>query len=157
MKPNESLEGTIVTNRKAFRDFAILDSMECGIALLGTEVKSLREHKGNLADSFARVVKGEVFLLNMYINPYDFGNLNNHEPTRTRKLLLHKREIIKLVGQVGAQGLSLIPLKMYLKNGKVKVQLAIAKGKSSFDKRETLKRKVADREIERAVRVRQKQ
>ena len=156
MPPKKEQEGVILTNRKALRDFAILETMECGIVLQGTEVKSLREHRGNLGDSFARVVKGELFLFNMHINPYDFGNLNNHEPTRTRKLLAHKKEISRLLGQVSTKGTSLIPLKLYFKNGRVKVWLAVAKGKTSFDKRETLKRKSAEMEIQKAVRRRQK-
>lgn len=156
MKPKESQDSAIVTNRKAFRDFEILDTMEVGIVLQGTEVKSLREHKVNLGDSFARIVKEEVFLMNMHINPYGFGNLMNHEPLRTRKLLLHKREIRKLIGQVTLKGSSLIPLKLYFKNGRVKVQLAIAKGKSDIDKRETLKRKTAEMEIQKEIRHREK-
>ena len=149
-------EGAIITNRKAFRDFAVLDTMECGIVLQGTEVKSLRDHRGNLGDSFARIVKNEVFLFNVHINPYDFGNLNNHEPTRTRKLLLHKREIQRLLGQVGSKGLTLVPLKLYFKNGRVKVQLAIAKGKTGVDKRQTLRRKATELEIQKELRRRQK-
>ncbi len=156
MKSQGSEEGVIITNRKAYRDFAILDSMECGIVLQGTEVKSLREHRVNLNDSFARIVRGELFLFNMHINPYDFGNLNNHDPTRTRKLLLHRREIERLAGDVSTKGMSLIPLKLYLKNGRVKVHLAVAKGKSTYDKRETLKRKDAQMEIQKAVRARSK-
>ena len=156
MNSKNDESGAIITNRKARRDYAILDTMECGIVLQGTEVKSLREHRGNLNDSFARVLKEEVFLFNMHINPYDFGNLNNHEPTRTRKLLLHKKEIRRLAGQVSTKGTSLIPLKLYFKNGMVKVQLALAKGKTAYDKRETLKRKAADMEIQKAVRRRQK-
>ncbi len=156
MPPKKEQEGVILTNRKALRDFAILESMECGIVLHGTEVKSLREHRGNLGDSFARVVKDELFLFNMHINPYDFGNLNNHEPLRTRKLLAHKKEIRRLMGQVSTKGTSLIPLRLYFKNGRVKVQLAVGKGKTSYDKRETLKRKAADMEIAKAVRIRAK-
>ncbi len=155
-KPDKDREGVLVTNRKALRDFDILESMECGIVLQGTEVKALRDHQANMGDSFARIVKEEVFLMNMHVSPYDFGNLNNHEPTRTRKLLLHKKEIQKLAGRMSIKGLALIPLKLYLKNGKVKVLLALAKGKTAFDKRESLKRKVADREIEKAVRLHQK-
>ena len=156
MEHKGAQEGAIVTNRKAFRDFEILDTMECGIVLQGTEVKSLREHRVNLGDSFARIVKGEMFLFNMHINPYGFGNLNNHEPLRTRKLLLHKKEIKKLIGQVTLKGTSLIPLKLYFKNGRVKVQLAIGKGKTAIDKRESLKKKAADMEVRKAVRLRAK-
>ncbi len=149
-------EGVLITNRKALRDFSILESMECGIVLQGTEVKSLREHQANLNDSFARVFKDEVFLHNMHINPYSFGNIYNHEPARSRKLLLHKKEIRWLVGQTSLKGMTLIPLKLYLKNGIVKVQLAVAKAKTTIDKREDLKKKAAQMEVQRAVRSRMK-
>ena len=156
MAAKQNQEGVIITNRKALRDFEILETMECGIVLQGTEVKSLREHQGNLGDSFARIMKEEVFLFNMHISPYDFGNLNNHEPTRTRKLLLHKKEIRRLVGHISGKGVALIPLKLYFKNGIVKVQLAIGKGKTSYDKRDALRRKAAEMEVQKVVRQRQK-
>jgi SsrA-binding protein len=141
----------LVTNRKAPRDFIIMETFEAGIALQGTEVKSLKAHRGNLNDSFARIVGGEVFLMNMHVNPWTHGNIYNHEPTRTRKLLLHKKEILGLIGTVSAKGKVLIPLKLYLKKGIVKVKLAIAQAKSHEDKRETIKRKTAEREIRQAA------
>ncbi|MBN2190775.1 MAG: SsrA-binding protein SmpB [Candidatus Aureabacteria bacterium] len=132
---------TIITNRKARRDYTILDTMETGIELKGTEVKSLRNKKGNLSDSFAKIENGQVFIFNLHISPYEFGNRNNHDPLRTRRLLLHKSEIRKLFGQTSIKGHSLIPLKLYFKKGKVKVELSIAEGKTKFDKRETIRKK----------------
>lgn len=142
---------TLVTNRKARHNFHILETYEAGIALVGTEVKSLREGKGNLQDSFARIENGELFLYNMHISPYEKGNIYNKDPRRTRKLLMHKREIYRLAGKVQEKGLTLIPLSLYLKNGIVKVELALAKGKALYDKRESIKRKTVKREMERAL------
>lgn len=141
----------LVTNRKARHDFHILETYEAGIALVGTEVKSLREGKGNLQDSFARIENGELFLYNMHISPYEKGNIYNKDPRRTRKLLMHKREIYRLAGKVQEKGLTLIPLSLYLKNGIVKVELALAKGKTLYDKRESIKRKTVKREMERTL------
>jgi len=141
---------TIITNRKARRDYTILDTIEAGIELKGTEVKSLRNKKGNLSDSFAKIENGQVFIFNLHISPYEFGNRNNHDPLRTRKLLLHKSEIRKLFGQTSIKGHSLIPLKLYLKKGRVKVELAIAEGKTKFDKRETIRKKEDLLKIQRA-------
>jgi SsrA-binding protein len=147
-------DNNIATNRKARHDYHIFDTYEAGIELKGTEVKSLREKKGNLTDSFARVMSGQIFLFNLHISPYTFGNLNNHDPLRTRRLLLHKLEIAKLAGQTNQKGLALIPLKLYFKDGKVKVQLAVARGKTQYDKRETIRKDEARREMQRAARTR---
>lgn len=146
----------ITENRKARHDFHIEETYEAGIALAGTEVKSLRAGKANLKDSFARVDKGEVFLYNAHISPYEQGNRFNHEPLRTRKLLMHKHEIRKLIGKVQEKGLTLVPLKMYFKNGKAKVLLALAKGKKLYDKRDDMAARDAKREMEKAFRERQK-
>lgn len=144
---------TIITNRKARRDYQIIETFEAGIELKGTEVKSLRSKRGNLNDSFARIDNGEVFLCNLHISPYEFGNISNHNPLRTRKLLLHKSQIKKLFGQISLKGYALIPLKLYFKKGMVKVELAVGKGKTQFDKRETIKKKDALRQIQHAKKV----
>lgn len=146
----------VATNSKAFHDYFIEDRFEAGIVLMGTEVKSLRDGRANLRDSFARIERDEVFLYNCHISPYSHGNIANHDPVRTRKLLLNRREINKLIGKTQQKGLTLVPLKIYFKKGRAKVELALAKGKKTGDKRETLRRKMADREIERAFRERQK-
>ncbi|RMD89203.1 MAG: SsrA-binding protein SmpB [Calditrichaeota bacterium] len=147
-------EKIITTNRKARHDYEILETMEAGIVLQGTEVKSLREGRANLKDSYATVKDGEVFLLNAHISPYKHGNINNHEPTRTRKLLLNKKEIRRLIGKVQEKGLTLVPLKMYFKNGKVKVELALARGKKIYDKRKDIAKRDAELEIRRQLRKR---
>jgi len=139
-------------NRKAHHDYFILESLEAGIALVGCEVKSIRLGKANLQDSFARVDKNQVFLFGMHVSPYAQGNRYNPDPTRTRKLLLNRNEITRLASRVQEKGLSLVPLKLYFKQGKVKIQLALAKGKTHGDKREKLKEKEANREIERGFR-----
>ena len=141
----------IVTNSKARRDYHILETFEAGIVLRGTEVKALRAGKGQIADAFARVEGDEVFLYNAHIDEYSHGNLQNHEPKATRKLLLHKSEIRKLFGLVSVKGNALLPLSFYWKNGKVKVALAVGKGKAQFDKREAIKRRESDRELKRAA------
>lgn len=146
----------VAQNKKARHDFFIEDTFEAGIVLTGTEVKSIRQGKVNLKDSFARVKDGEVHLINMHISPYEQGNRFNTDPTRTRKLLLHKREINRLIGQTKEQGYALVPLSLYFKHGFAKVELALAKGKKLYDKRETLKEKEAKRDVERAFRDRQK-
>jgi SsrA-binding protein len=143
-------------NRKAFHDYFILESVEAGIALVGCEVKSIRNGKATLQDSFARVEKNEIFLYGMHISPYEQGNRYNPDPTRIRKLLLNRNEIDKLASRVHEKGLSLVPVKLYFKGGKVKIQLALAKGKSLGDKREKLKEKEANRDIDRALRNRQR-
>ena len=141
----------ILTNPKARRDYHILETFEAGIALRGTEVKSLRAGKGQLADAFARVDDGEVWLYNAHIDEYSHGNLQNHQPKTPRKLLLHKSEIRKLFGLASVKGHALVPLSFYWKNGKVKVSLAVGKGKAQYDKRETIKKRDADRELKRAT------
>lgn len=143
-------------NRKARHDYHVEETYEAGIVLQGTEVKSIRAGKVNLKDSFARVDKNELFLYNMHISPYEQGNISNHDPVRTRKLLMHKMEIKRLIGLIKEKGYTLVPLKLYLGNGKIKVELGLAKGKKLYDKRKTLQEKTAKREIERAFRDRQK-
>ena len=142
----------IVDNRRARHDYFILDTYEAGIALTGTEVKSLRAGKINLSDSYGMIKDGEMFLEGAHISPYEHGNRYNTDPMRRRKLLLHKRQILKLYGQVKQEGLTLIPLKLYFSKGKVKVDLALCKGKKLYDKRNTEAAKDARREIERATR-----
>jgi SsrA-binding protein len=141
----------IVSNRKARHDYAILDTYEAGIALVGTEVKSLREGRASLVDSFATVDDGEVWLRNLHIPEYTMGTWTNHTPRRTRKLLLHKGEILRLIGKTRESGLSLVPLSMYFKDGKVKVELALARGKKAYDKRQSLAKRDAEREMTRAA------
>ena len=143
---------TVADNRQARYQYEILDTYEAGIALTGTEVKSIREGKVNLRDGFANVKRGEVWLHNVHISPHSMTNLAyNHEPRRVRKLLLHKQEIRKLIGQVEQKGLTLVPLKMYLKGGKVKVSFALGRGKKLHDKRDSLKKKQDKRDIARAI------
>ena len=143
---------TIARNKRARHDYEILDTWETGIVLTGTEVKALREGKANLTDSFGIVKDGEIFLLNLHIGAYGQGNVYNHEPTRTRKLLMHRREIRRLIGAVERQGLTLVPLDLYFVRGRVKARLALVRGKQQHDKREDLKKKDAEREIARALR-----
>jgi SsrA-binding protein len=149
-------ERVVYLNKKAQRDYEILETYEAGIELKGPEVKSLRNGATNLQDSFARIVNGEIFLLNWYISPYEYGNRYNPEPTRPKKLLLHKREILRLYGKAKEKGFALIPLKIYFKGGKAKCELAVAKGKRQYDRREKIRQKIAKREIERALRGRLK-
>ena len=141
----------IIDNRKARHDFHILETFEAGVELKGTEVKSLRQGKANLKDSYAQVDSGELFLLNMHISPYEQGNRFNVDPLRRRKLLMHKREIMRLLGKTKEEGLTLVPLKAYLSRGRVKIELALAKGKKLFDKREAAAEKTAKREIDKAM------
>ena len=141
-----------INNRKAKYNYEILDSLECGIVLTGTEIKSLRSGKGNIRDSYAVVRNGEVFLINMHISAYENGNIFNHDETRMRKLLLHKKEIYKLRDKVRLEGLTLVPLKVYLKTGRAKVLLGVCRGKKNYDKRENIKK----RDIERDIRAKMK-
>ena len=141
----------VCQNRKAYHDFQIEETLEAGVSLLGTEVKSLREGKANLKDSYVIVKGEEVFLLNCHISPYSHGNIMNHEPLRTRKLLMHRKEINRLAGKVTAKGYTLIPLKIYFKDSFAKVEIGLAKGKKLFEKRDRIKEREARREIERAV------
>jgi len=154
-KPDDNPEHTsIAKNRRARHDYSILDTYEAGLVLTGSEVKSLRDGKANLSDAYGIVRNGEIYLLNLHISPYERASYNNHEPTRTRKLLLHKREIRRLIGAVERQGLTLVPLELYFKRGVAKVAMALGKGKKLHDKRDAEKQRDADREIARAVRTR---
>ncbi len=141
----------IAENRKARHDYTLFDTFEAGVALLGTEVKAIREGRVNLRDSFGRIEQGELFLHNVHISPYSHRGYADHEPMRRRKLLLHKREIRKLIGKVVERGMTLVPVRMYFKRGKVKVAVSLAKGKRVHDKRETLRRREADREARAAI------
>jgi SsrA-binding protein len=142
---------SVARNPKAAHDFFILDTLEAGIVLTGTEVKAIRRRGASIKEAFARVSRGEVWLEAMNVTPYEQGNRYNHDPVRSRKLLLHRREIEKLIGAVERQGLALIPLELYFINGKAKIQLALGKGKKAHDKRETLKKHEAEREVARAM------
>ncbi|MDI6755801.1 MAG: SsrA-binding protein SmpB [Thermodesulfobacteriota bacterium] len=144
-------EKILCLNKKARHEYFIEETYEAGIALLGTEVKSLRMGKGNLKDSFVRIENEEAFLHNTHISPYPYGHQFNHEPERMRKLLMHKQEIHRLSGKTNERGYTLIPLKIYLKNGKIKLEIGLAKGKTLYDKREDLKKRSADREMEKAL------
>ncbi|MCI0704774.1 MAG: SsrA-binding protein SmpB [Planctomycetia bacterium] len=152
-KDKHAADGTvnICRNRRATHEYDILDKIECGIVLVGTEVKSLREGHSSLEDSYARIDEGEVWLIGAEIPEYLYGNRLNHKPKRPRKLLLHRREIDKFAGKASEKGLTLVPLRMYFKDGKAKVELAVAKGKQAHDKRESLKKSDAKREIDRAL------
>lgn len=141
----------VATNRKARHDYEVIERLEAGLVLRGTEVKSLRRGRANLNDSFGVIERGEAFLINAHVSPYEFGNRENPDPVRKRKLLLHRREIAYLEGQVARKGLTIIPLRLYFVNGRAKVELALARGKKAPDKRETLRRRAADREIRRAL------
>ena len=154
--PHQQGIRTIAQNRKAWHDYFIEEKYECGIALFGTEVKSIRQGKVNLKESWAQIRKGEVWVEGMHISPYEQGNIYNRDPLRAKKLLMHRSEIRILDNLVMRQGFTLIPLEMYLKDGKVKVQLGLCKGKQLHDKRESMARKDSDREIQRALRQKQK-
>lgn len=143
---------SVARNRSARHEYQILESWEAGLVLTGTEVKSLREGKVNISDAYGIVRDGEVYLINMNVSPYERGGYVNHEPTRSRKLLLHKREIRKLIGGVERQGLTLVALEVYFKAGRAKVRLALAKGKKLHDKRDDARRKDAERDMARALR-----
>jgi SsrA-binding protein len=150
----EKAQSSIAENRKAFHDFHLLETFEAGVVLLGTEVKAIREGRVNLRDSFARVEAGEVFLYNVNISPYSHRGYADHEPLRRRKLLLHRDEIRKLIGKTVEKGLTLVPVRLYFKNGRVKVAVSLAKGKKDYDKRETIKRRETDRETRAAIKSR---
>ena len=141
----------IAQNKKARHDYTIVDTVEAGIVLQGTEIKSIRNSRINLKDGFVRIRNGEAFLVNVHISPYEQGNIFNHDPLRTRKLLLHKKQIDKLYGEMKQQGMSIVPLKVYLKDGYAKVLIGLAKGKKQYDKRESLKRKDQERQIARVM------
>ena len=150
----ERAQANIAENRKAWHDYHLLETFEAGIALLGTEVKAIREGRVNLRDSFARVEDGEVYLYNVNISPYSHRGYVDHEPLRRRKLLLHRDEIRKLIGKTVEKGMTLVPVRMYFKNRRVKVAVSLAKGKKAYDKRETIKRREADRETRAAIKSR---
>ncbi|MBV9879361.1 MAG: SsrA-binding protein SmpB [Gemmatirosa sp.] len=147
-------DGVIARHKRARHDYHILDTWEAGVVLTGTEVKALRAGKANLTDAYGHVRDGEVFLLNLHIGQYEQGNVFNHEPTRTRKLLLHKQQIRRLIGSVEREGLTLVPLDLHFKDGRVKVSIALAKGKKLHDKREDLRRRDDEREMARVARAR---
>ncbi len=153
-RPREDGDVLIAENRKAFHEYHILETFEAGMQLLGTEVKGIREGKANLRDSFARVERGEVWLYNVHINPYSHRGYVDHDPRRRRKLLLHAQEIRKLVGKTTEKGLTLVPLRMYFKKGRVKVAISLVKGKQLHDKRETIRQRETDRETRAAVKER---
>jgi SsrA-binding protein len=150
----EKAQTSIAENRKAFHDFHLLETFEAGLVLLGTEVKAIREGRVNLRDSYARVEGGEVFLYGVHISPYSHRGYADHEPLRRRKLLLHGREIRKLIGKTVVKGMTLVPVRLYFKNGRVKVAVSLAKGKKDYDKRETLKRREVERETRAAIKSR---
>ncbi len=150
----EKAQSNIAENRKAFHDFHLLESFEAGLVLLGTEVKAIREGRVNLRDSFARVEDGEVYLYNVNISPYSHRGYSDHEALRRRKLLLHRDEIRKLIGKTVEKGMTLVPTRLYFKNGRVKVAVSLARGKKDYDKRETIKRREADRETRAAIKSR---
>jgi SsrA-binding protein len=141
----------VSTNRRARRNFTVVETVEAGLALLGSEVKSLREGRLDLKDSYALIKNGEAYLVGAYIAPYEFAREGGHDPERERKLLLHRREIDRIGGQVAEKGLTLVPLQVYFKEGKAKVELGLAKGKTSYDKRETIKERDHEREMDRAM------
>src|SRR5262249_48253929 len=150
----EKAQSNIAENRKAYHDYHLLETFEAGLVLLGTEVKAIREGRVNLRDAFARVEDGQVFVYNMNISPYSHRGYADHEPLRRRKLLLHREEIRKLIGKTVEKGMTLVPVRMYFKKGRVKVAVSLAKGKKDYDKRETLKRREADRATRAAIKTR---
>ena len=150
----ERAQQNIAENRKAFHDFHIVDTYEAGVVLQGTEVKAIREGNVNLRDSFGRVEDGEVWIYNVHISPYSHRGYADHHPTRRRKLLLHRQEIKKLIGKTVERGMTLVPTRMYFKDGRIKVAISLAKGKKAHDKRETIKRRETDRETRAAVKER---
>ena len=141
----------ISTNRKAFHDYLIFDRFDAGIVLTGTEIKSIRQGAFNLKDSFAKIEDGEIFLYNMHISPYEQGNRNNHEPERTRKLLLKKQEIMKMLGKIKKENYTIVPLELYLSHGFAKIEIGLAKGKKLYDKRESITKKTQERDIARST------
>jgi SsrA-binding protein len=152
-KPQPKSE-VIATNRRAHFEYEILETLEAGMALLGPEVKSLREGRANLADAYAVVRRGEALLVHLHISPYEKAGRDNPDPRRDRRLLLHRAEIRRLTGKLAERGFTLVPLRLYWKNGRAKVELGLARGKRRHDKRETIKRRESDRELERALRTR---
>jgi SsrA-binding protein len=145
---------TVAVNRRARHEYAVEETLEAGIALTGTEIKSIRAGRVNLAEAYARIEKGEAWLIGAHIAPYEQGNRNNHEPTRTRKLLLHRDQISELIGRTQAKGFTLVPLKLYIRNGMAKLEIGIGRGKKAYDKRRTIAERDARRELERATKER---
>jgi SsrA-binding protein len=145
---------TVAVNRRARHEYAVEETLEAGLALTGTEIKSIRAGRVNLAEAYARIEKGEAWLIGAHIAPYEQGNRNNHEPTRTRKLLLHRDQIAELVGRTQAKGFTLVPLKLYIRNGMAKLEIGIARGKKAYDKRRTIAERDARRELERSTKER---
>ena len=150
----ELAQANVAENRKAYHDYHLLETFEAGVVLLGTEVKAIREGRINLRDSFARVEDGEVFLYNVNISPYSHRGYSEHEPLRRRKLLLHRDEIRKLIGRTVEKGMTLVPVRMYFKKGRIKIAVSLAKGKKDYDKREAIKKRETDRETRAAVKAR---
>jgi SsrA-binding protein len=147
----------IAQNKKAYHDYHVEETLEAGIALTGTEVKSLRAGRANLRDSYAAVEEGELWLIGVHISPYDQGNIFNHDPLRKRKLLVHSRELRRMYGKVKVSGYTLVPTKLYFKDGRAKVEIGLAKGKTTYDKRQSLAKKEADRDIQRAFKSRDRE
>jgi SsrA-binding protein len=145
---------TVAVNRRARHEYAVEETLEAGIALTGTEIKSIRAGHVNLAEAYARIEKGEAWLIGAHIAPYEQGNRNNHEPTRTRKLLLHRDQIAELVGRTQAKGFTLVPLKLYIRNGMAKLEIGVGRGKKAYDKRRTIAERDARRELERSTKER---
>jgi SsrA-binding protein len=152
----EKAEKIVAENRKALHDYHVIESFEAGVVLLGTEVKAIREGRVNLRDSFGRVENGEIFVHNVHVSPYSHRGYAEHEPLRRRKLLLHRQEIRKLIGKTVEKGMTLVPLRLFFKNGRVKIVIALAKGKKEYDRRETIKRRETDRETRAAVKAHQR-
>lgn len=148
-KKKKAASGDLAVNRRAWHDYSVLEKIECGIALTGTEVKVLRAGAGSLAGAYGAVLGGELYVVQMHIPVYEFGNRFNHNPKRNRKLLVHRKEVRELKMKTEAKGLTLIPLRVYLKNGRVKLELGVCRGKALHDKRETLKKKAVDRDLDR--------
>jgi SsrA-binding protein len=151
-KKKSNSPDTLASNRKAFRDYLVMDKLEAGIELVGTEVKSIRAGHLRIDEAYVEITHGQASLLQMTVQPYEHGSIFNHVPTRPRRLLLHKNEIERLESKINEKGLTVVPLKAYLKGGRVKIQIALCKGKDAVDKRETLKKKTADMETRRAIR-----
>jgi SsrA-binding protein len=150
----EAAQANVAENRKAFHDYHMVETFEAGLVLMGTEVKAIREGRVNLRDSYARVEDGEIFVYNINISPYSHRGYVDHEPLRRRKLLLHKQEIRKLIGKTIEKGMTLVPVRMYFKNGRVKIAVSLAKGKKDYDKRDAIKKRDTDRETRAAVKAR---
>ncbi len=155
MPDSKDAPRTVATNKKAYHDYFVLEKFEAGIELFGTEIKSIRQGKLNLKDAWCSIDGGEIFVNGMHISPYDHGNIFNRDPMRVRRLLMHKKEILRLFGQIKTQGCTIIPLSVYFKKGKAKVEIGLCKGKKLYDKRDDAAKKSAQRDIERGMRVKE--